>query len=83
MQRNGNDHILRYIQIGIRIVDFFVEDVIMLELKAVFELNDAHLNQAINYLEAYNLPIGLLINFGCKSLTFKRVYNTKHPVNKT
>jgi len=54
----------------------------MVELKAVLELNDAHLNQAINYLEAYNLPIGLLINFGSKSLTFKRVYNTNHPVNK-
>ncbi|WP_316830042.1 GxxExxY protein [Pedobacter aquatilis] len=71
------------IQIGIRRVDFFVEDIIMLELKAVSELNDTHLNQAINYLEAYNLPIGLLINFGSKSLTFKRVYNTSHPDNKT
>ncbi|WP_316736555.1 GxxExxY protein [Pedobacter aquatilis] len=71
------------IQIGIRRVDFFVEDIIMLELKAVSELNDIHLNQAINYLEAYNLPVGLLINFGSKSLTFKRVYNTKHPENKS
>jgi len=70
------------IQIGIRRVDFFVEDTIMLELKAVSELNDAHLNQAINYLEAYNLPVGLLINFGSKSLIFKRVYNTNHPENK-
>lgn len=70
------------IQIGIRRVDFFVEDIIMLELKAVSELNDSHLNQAINYLEAYNLPIGLLINFGSKSLTFKRVYNTKHTENR-
>jgi len=71
------------IQIGIRRVDFFVEDIIMLELKAVSELNDLHLNQAINYLEAYKLPIGLLINFGSKSLTFKRVYNTSHPDNKS
>ncbi|WP_255717828.1 GxxExxY protein [Pedobacter sp. Leaf250] len=70
------------IQIGIRRVDFFVEDMIMVELKAVSELNDSHLNQAINYLEAYNLSIGLLINFGSKSLTFKRVYNTNHPDNK-
>lgn len=70
------------IQIGIRRVDFFVQDTIMLELKAVSELNDIHLNQAINYLEAYNLPVGLLINFGSKSLSFKRVYNTKHPENR-
>lgn len=70
------------IQIGTRRVDFFVEKNIMLELKAVSELNDSHLNQAINYLEAYNLPIGLLINFGSRSLTFKRVYNTKHPENR-
>jgi len=70
------------IQIGTRRVDFFVENNIMLELKAVSELNDAHLAQAINYLEAYKLPVGLLINFGSRSLTFKRVYNTKHPDNK-
>lgn len=70
------------IQIGIRRVDFFVENIIMLELKAVIELNDTHLAQAINYLEAYKLPVGLLINFGSRSLTFKRVYNTKHPDNK-
>ena len=73
----------RNIKIGYRRVDFFVENTIMLELKAVSELNDAHLAQAINYLEAYKLPIGLLINFGSRSLTFKRVYNTKHPDNKS
>jgi GxxExxY protein len=70
-------------KIGYRRVDFFVENTIMLELKAVSELNDAHLAQAINYLEAYKLPVGLLINFGSRSLTFKRVYNTKHPDNKS
>lgn len=70
------------IDIGTRRVDFFVEDTIMLELKAVVVLDDSHLAQAINYLEAYKLPVGLLINFGSKSLTFKRVYNTKHPDNK-
>jgi GxxExxY protein len=69
-------------KIGYRRVDFFVEDTIMLELKAVIELTDAHLAQAINYLEAYKLPVGLLINFGSRSLTYKRVYNTKHPDNK-
>ncbi|MBS3915175.1 MAG: GxxExxY protein [Bacteroidetes bacterium] len=59
--------------IGNRRVDFFVEGKIMLELKAVKCLEDMHLAQAINYLEAYNMHIGLLVNFGAKSLEFKRV----------
>lgn len=59
--------------IGTRRVDFFVESKIMLELKAVMQPEDVHLAQAINYLEAYNMQIGLLINFGSKSLQFKRV----------
>ena len=63
--------------IGKRRVDFLVEGVIGLELKAIIELQDAHLAQAINYLEAYDLEVGLLINFGAKSLEFKRVSNTK------
>lgn len=63
--------------IGTRRVDFFVEDCIMLELKAVSVLEDAHKAQAINYLEAYNVAHGLLINFGKPSLEFKRVYNKK------
>ena len=67
--------------IGTRRVDFFVEEKIMVELKAVSLLDDTHLAQAMNYLEAYNLPVGLLINFGSKSMEFKRVYNTKHPDN--
>ena len=69
------------IDIGTRRVDFFVESKIMVELKAVSKLDDLHLNQAMNYLEAYNLPVGLLINFGARSLEYKRVYNTKHPAN--
>ncbi len=60
-------------KIGGRRVDFFVEGKIMLELKAIIQLEDVHLAQAINYLEAYNMSIGLLINFGNKSLQFKRV----------
>ena len=59
--------------IGTRRVDFFVEGQVMVEIKAIKELEDMHLAQAINYLEAYNMNIGLLINFGSKSLTFKRV----------
>ena len=61
--------------IGTRRVDFFVEEKIMVEIKAIIQLEDVHLAQAINYLEAYNLEIGLLINFGSKSLHFKRVMN--------
>lgn len=68
--------------IGVRRVDFFVEEKIMVELKATIELNDIHLNQCRNYLEAYNLPVGLLINFGSNSLQYKRIYNSKHPEAK-
>lgn len=68
--------------IGTRRVDFFAEKNIMIELKAVIKLEDPHLAQAMNYCQAYNLPIGLLINFGSKSLEFKRVYNVNHPENK-
>jgi GxxExxY protein len=64
-------------RIGGRRVDFFVEGKIMVELKAVIQLEDVHLAQAINYLEAYNMEVGLLINFGSQSLQFKRVMKPK------
>jgi GxxExxY protein len=67
----------REIEVGRRRVDFFVENLIMVELKALIEMDDVHLVQALNYLEAYNIEIGLLINFGSKSLTFKRLLNKK------
>jgi GxxExxY protein len=70
------------IDIGTRRVDFFVANTIMVELKALINLEDVHLAQAMNYCQAYQLPIGLLINFGAKSLEFKRVYNLNHPANK-
>jgi len=70
------------IDIGTRRVDFFVEDFVMVELKALIKLEEVHLAQAMNYCQAYNLPIGLLINFGSKSLEFKRVFNITHPENK-
>ena len=70
------------IDIGTRRVDFFVTEFIMVELKAVIKLEDVHLAQAMNYCQAYNLPIGLLINFGSKSLEYKRVYNVNHTENK-
>lgn len=59
--------------IGLRRVDFFVENEIMVELKATSTLESVHFAQAINYLEAYNLEIGLLINFGERSLKYHRV----------
>jgi len=60
-------------EIGTRRVDFLVEDKVMVELKALTALEDVHLAQAINYLEAYKLEVGLLLNFGAKSLEYKRV----------
>ena len=64
-------------QIGTRRVDFLVEGVVSVELKALTALEDVHLAQAINYLEAYDLEVGLLINFGSKSLQHKRIGNSK------
>lgn len=75
-------------QIGTRRVDFFVEECVMVELKAMQKIEDVHKAQAINYLEAYNIADGLLINFGGLSLEFKRLYNkrlinpTGNPVNQ-
>ena len=62
-------------RIGERRVDFFVEEKIMTELKAIIQLEGVHMAQAKNYLEAYNMEVGLLINFGSKSLQFKRLEN--------
>ena len=67
-------------KVGTRRVDFLVDRIISLELKAVTVLEDVHLAQAINYLEAYNLEIGLLINFGSNSLQFKRLRNKKYSI---
>ena len=64
-------------QIGTRRVDFLVEGKISVELKAIIKLEDVHIAQAINYLEAYNLEIGLLVNFGSKRLEFHRFKNKK------
>lgn len=65
-------------QIGTRRVDFLVEDIVSVELKAITKLEDVHFAQAINYLEAYNLEIGLLLNFGETSLNMKRLTNKKY-----
>ena len=65
------------INIGTRRVDFLVEEKIMVELKAVTQIEKVHMAQALNYLEAYKLEIGLLINFGNTRLEFKRLIKTK------
>jgi GxxExxY protein len=65
------------IKIGTRRVDFLVESKIIVELKAVSKLDNMYLNQAVNYLEAFDLEIGLLLNFGSTSLEFRRLINSK------
>lgn len=65
--------------IGSRRVDFLVEDTVMVELKAVIKLQDIHLAQGLNYLVAYKVDLGLLLNFGAQSLEIKRL---RHPKNK-
>ncbi len=65
--------------IGCRRVDFLVEESVMLELKALVKLEDVHLAQGLNYLVAYNVDKGLLVNFGAQSLEIKRL---RHPKNK-
>ena len=67
--------------VGTRRVDFFVENLIMVELKAIITLEDVHIAQALNYLEAYNMEVGLLINFGARSLEYKRITNRKYKEN--
>ena len=61
-------------EIGTRRVDFLVENSVMVELKALTKLEDVHIAQGLNYLTAYNLDIGLLINFGGQKLEFKRLF---------
>ncbi len=66
------------IQVGTRRADFVVEDQVIVELKAIINLEDVHLAQAKNYVVAYDKPIGLLINFGARSLQFKKVFNPNY-----
>jgi GxxExxY protein len=63
--------------VGTRRADFIVERQVMVELKAIINLENVHLAQAKNYVVAYQLPIGLLINFVSKSLQFKKVFNSR------
>ena len=66
------------INVGTRRADFVVEDKVIVELKARINLEDVHLAQAKNYVVAYDKPIGLLINFGARSLQFKKIFNPKY-----
>lgn len=63
--------------VGTRRVDFLVEDKVLVELKAIIQLEKVHLAQGINYLEAFDLEVGLLINFGATSLEYRRLHNKK------
>jgi GxxExxY protein len=68
--------------IGTRRVDFLIEEKVLLELKAVSTLEDLHLAQGINYLEAFKLEVGLLINFGAQKLEIKRLMRNEHQLKK-
>lgn len=69
------------IDVGTRRADFIIENSVVVELKALINLEDVHLAQAKNYVVAYDKPIGLLINFGSTSLQYKKVYNPKYNIN--
>ena len=71
------------IHVGTRRADFVVKNDIIVELKAIINLDDAHLAHAKNYVVAYDKPLGLLINFGAASLQFKKVFNPKYNPNPT
>ncbi|HEX6845780.1 MAG TPA: GxxExxY protein [Chitinophagaceae bacterium] len=59
-----------------RRLDLIIEDVVLVELKAIKEVDNTEYNQILNYLRVFNLEVGLLINFGAPSLQFKRLINT-------
>jgi GxxExxY protein len=65
-------------EVGLRRVDFLVSHIICVELKAVSDLLPIHVAQGLNYLEAFNFEVGLLINFGSESLQVKRLFNKKY-----
>ncbi len=77
-------HVIFYngIDVGTRRADFVVEDKLIIELKAVINLEDVHLAQAKNYVIAYNFEKGLLINFGSTSLQYKLVFNPRYKTVK-
>ena len=74
----GQQLLYKGIDVGTGRADFLVNNNIVVELKAIINLEEVHLAQAKNYLVAYDYPIGLLINFGATSLQYKRVFNQKY-----
>jgi GxxExxY protein len=77
-EREKEQHIFyESVCVGTRRVDFLVEEKVLVELKALIRLENVHLAQAINYLEAFNLEVGLLINFGATSLEYRRLHNKR------
>ncbi len=74
------DQIIYYedVKVGTRRADFIVENCLVVEIKAIINLEDVHLAQAKNYVVAYNFSTGLLINFGAKSLQFKKIFNPNY-----
>lgn len=70
------------IEVGNRRADFIIENQVVVELKAIVNLENVHLAQAKNYVVAYQFTIGLLINFGATSLQFKKIYNTNNKYQK-
>jgi GxxExxY protein len=78
------DQIIHYngVEVGTRRADFIVQGTIMVELKAITDLEDVHLAQAKNYVTAYGLPVGLLINFGSRSLQYKKVFSSRSSMSE-
>jgi GxxExxY protein len=76
------EHVIYYegIDVGTRRADFVVGNRVVVEIKAVVALEDVHLAQAKNYVVAYDFPLGLLINFGSKSLEKKLLFNNRKSV---
>jgi GxxExxY protein len=74
------EHTIYYdtFEVGTRRADFVVENKVIVELKALVNLEDVHLAQAKNYVVAYDFPLGLLINFGSQSLQYKLIFNLKY-----
>ncbi len=70
------------IEVGTRRADFIVANCIVVELKALTALEEVHLAQAKNYVVAYDFEVGLLINFGAKSLEYRRIFNDKKHLNR-
>lgn len=69
------------VEVGTRRADFIVEDKVVVELKAIIKLEDVHLAQGLNYLQAYKIDKGLLINFGSATLEVKRLFRKNNHAN--